>query len=72
MRSEDVFWVAFWAGAGALFYEADRHDWPLCGTVRHLFRTDTTLGRLAFTGTLGAGTLILHGHILKAAAESSS
>lgn len=59
-----AFWAAFCTGTGILLYEADQHGWPLCGVVRRTFRTHTTAGRLALTGSLYVGTEVLRRHLL--------
>lgn len=65
MSRVDAAWLGFWAGFGILDYAADRRGRSLCTSTRHLFRTDTKAGKLAFTAAYGAGALILFAHVVK-------
>lgn len=64
MTRADVGWLTFWTAAGVLFWQADRHDFALCSTVRRLFHAETLPGRIALSAALGTGALVLHQHLL--------
>lgn len=65
MNRADAAWVAFWVGFGLLDYAADRRGKSLCTSARHMFRTDTPMGKLRFAAGYGAGALILFAHVVK-------
>lgn len=65
MDRADVAWLAFWTGFGLLDYAADRRGRSLCTSVRHVFRTDTTPGKLVFAGAFFGGAGILFSHVVK-------
>jgi hypothetical protein len=67
-----LFWTTALAGLGALDYVWDQKH---CGMTlsefaRWLFHTDTTPGKIAFTGALAAGSYVLHQHITKPVAHA--
>lgn len=64
MLRRTVGWVAFWTGAGVLFWRGDVRGWSLCSSVRWLFRTDTPVGRAAFNAVYVTGAEVLRQHIL--------
>lgn len=65
MNRADVAWLAFWVGFGLLDYAADRRGRSLCTSARHIFRTETPRGKLAFAAAYGAGSAILFAHVIK-------
>lgn len=60
-------WLTTVTALGVLDYMLDRrHDGStLSECTRWLFRTESTLGKSAFTAAMAAGTYVLHQHIVK-------
>jgi hypothetical protein len=65
MSRVDAAWLGFWVGFGLLDYAADRRGMSLCTSARHVFRTSTPAGKLAFAAAYGTGTLVLFAHVVK-------
>jgi hypothetical protein len=60
------FWISTVAGLGVLDYVLDRqhNGATLSECTRWLFRTETVLGKSAFTAAMAAGSYVLHQHIV--------
>lgn len=62
-----LFWSTAIAGLSVLDFVWNRKHagLTLSECTRWVFRTDTTTGKMAFTGALAAGSYVLHQHITK-------
>lgn len=58
-------WATFWVGFGLLDWAADRRGHSLCAATRHVFKTNSPTGRLAFTAAYGTGAMVLYAHVVK-------
>ncbi len=65
MHGWTVFWAGVWTLLGVGFWQADKHGFPFCRTVRWIFATDTAVGRRKFWVAYGTGALVLGLHITR-------
>jgi hypothetical protein len=65
MRPRDAGWLAVCAAVGLTCYAADRAGIPFCGTLRHLFHTETLIGRVSFGSALTAAGVGFYRHVAK-------
>ncbi len=60
-----IAWAGFWTTFGIVDWAADKRGLSLCAATRHVFRTNTPTGRLAFTAAYGTGAMVLYAHVVK-------